>query len=140
MFGRVLKNADAAGAAGPYAYEEEEVYPEFHHNPTVVGPTPDGYYLTFGIGATNASNVVDCAGGKVPPNAGWPNDNWHTYGHSAGQINMGYSKGSPVGPWTQRTILRNWDIPGYNLSSWDYFVTTPTAQVMANGPSFAYSP
>jgi hypothetical protein len=39
---RAVSTTDSAG--GPYKYVET-VLPEFHHNPTFIGPTPDGYYL-----------------------------------------------------------------------------------------------
>ena len=44
--------------------------PPFHHNPTFVGPTPDGTFLLFFIGADNATDVLDCTGGvpaHTPP-------------------------------------------------------------------------
>ena len=41
---QVVRAESAAGPAGPYHYAAE-VYPEFHHNPSVIGPTPDGSEL-----------------------------------------------------------------------------------------------
>ena len=34
--------------------------PPFHHNPTFVGPTPDGYYLLFFIGTDRPQGEIDC--------------------------------------------------------------------------------
>ena len=53
----VARAVSSEGPAGPYVYAEE-VYPEFHHNPTVVGPTPDGYYLTFGTALSGSISTV----------------------------------------------------------------------------------
>jgi hypothetical protein len=41
MNNSMVIRATAADAAGPYSHEEV-VLPTFHHNPTTVGPTPDG--------------------------------------------------------------------------------------------------
>ena len=61
----VVVRATSDNAAGPYTLAET-VFAPFHHNPTVVGPTPDGYYLLFAIGEFNASNIVDCSSGVTP--------------------------------------------------------------------------
>ena len=44
---------------GPYRHSEV-VLPPFHHNPTIVGPTPDGYYLLFFIGTDRPQAEIDC--------------------------------------------------------------------------------
>ena len=93
---QVIRAISTTGPAGPYKYAEK-VYPEFHHNPTVVGPTKDGHYLIFMTGETNASAVKDCTHG-VPDD---PGGSWKDFGHVAGKIDMGWSK-SMHGPWETR--------------------------------------
>ena len=51
-----------ADAGGPYT-RAGTVLPPFHHNPSIIGPTPDGVFLLFFIGARNASNEIDCRSG-----------------------------------------------------------------------------
>ena len=121
----IARAVSTAGPAGPYHYAEE-VYPVFHHNPTVVGPTPDGRYLMFMIGQTNASDIVDCAGGHLPtPGTG--------VGGPMGTISMGHAP-SPHGPWSApRVVLRNFDRPTQDPTAWDCYVTNPSAVVQPNG-------
>jgi hypothetical protein len=111
---------------GPFTWAEE-VYPEFHHNPTALGPTADGYYLLFMIGKTNVSAVLDCTH-SVPI----VKDTWPVYGSVAGRIDMAWSK-SIRGPWNIRTVSKNFDKPGKNLSDWDCYVTNPSATLLENG-------
>jgi hypothetical protein len=61
MNNSMVIRATAADAAGPYTHEEI-VLPTFHHNPTAVGPTPDGYFLIFSIG-TDDPEQIDCEAG-----------------------------------------------------------------------------
>ena len=58
MNNSMVVRATATEAAGPYSHQEV-VLPTFHHNPTVVGPTPDGYFLIFSIG-TDDPETIDC--------------------------------------------------------------------------------
>lgn len=106
------------GPGGPY-HMVEEVFPEFHHNPTVVGPTSDGFYLLFMIGVTNKSAVLDCTHGI-------PSDDPGHFNTNAGRIDMAWSK-SPKGPWESRTVVRNDNKPGQNRSDWDCWPTNPSA-------------
>jgi hypothetical protein len=79
------------------------------------------------IGKTNASAVLDCTH-SVPI----VKDTWPVYGSVAGRIDMAWSK-SIHGPWNIRTVLKNFDKPGKNLSDWDYYVTNPSATLLENG-------
>ena len=92
---------------GPYEHVQV-VFPPFHHNPTFVGPTPDGQYLSFFIGADNASNTLNCTGG-VPPGS------HQEQVHSNNYITMAWTENPVSGPWQQRVILD--DTMG-NQSSW----------------------
>ena len=58
MNNSMVIRATASDAAGPYTHQEV-VLPMFHHNPTAVGPTPDGYFLIFSIG-TDDPEPIDC--------------------------------------------------------------------------------
>jgi hypothetical protein len=81
---QVVRATSKSGPAGPYTFAEE-VYSEFHHNPSVIGPTPDGYYLIFMIGS-HQPHVADCSRG-VDPEWGGSGD-WLMSGHIA----MGYAR------------------------------------------------
>ena len=65
----VARALSSTGPAGPYHYEET-LFPPFHHNPSAVGPAPDGKFLLFMIGQSNASNIVDCRSGMKPVTPG----------------------------------------------------------------------
>lgn len=120
----VVRAESTNGAAGPY-YFAEEIYPEFHHNPTIVGPTMDGFYLIFMIGQTNASNVLDCKRHPLPV----PADGLRG---PEGTILMGYSH-SLRGPWSEpRVVLRNYN-PAQNQSDWDCYVTNPSVNLLPDG-------
>ena len=122
----IVRAESTMGIGGPYQFVEQ-LYPEFHHSPRVVGPTQDGYYVMFMIGATNASNVVDCTTNPRPvPVTGGNNA-------AIGTISMAWSL-APSGPWSApRAILRNWDKPTQNQSAWDCYVTTPSPVLYPNG-------
>ena len=49
--------AEADNAAGPFMLKQV-ILPPFHHNPTAIGPTPDGYYLIFTIGANTPGHKI----------------------------------------------------------------------------------
>jgi hypothetical protein len=125
---QVIRAVGEAGAdaGGPYT-KEEVILPPFHHNPTFVGPTPDGFYLSFFIGADNATNVIDCRTTipDVPVHPSPPID-------SNGYITMAWTKDIMRGPWQQRTILRD-NQPSFNQSSWHCGQNNPSAQILANG-------
>lgn len=53
MNNSAVVRAEADAPQGPFV-RREVVLPPFHHNPQVVGPTPDGFFLLFSIGRTNA--------------------------------------------------------------------------------------
>ena len=94
---QVVRAVSTSGPVGPYSWAEE-VFPEFHHNPSIVGPTPDGYYLLFMIGKTNATDVFDCTRGVICPT---PEDEAGN-GAKTGIVAMAWSK-SIHGPWSTRT-------------------------------------
>eukprot|EP00750_Incisomonas_marina_P008108 INCI15235.1.p1 GENE.INCI15235.1~~INCI15235.1.p1 ORF type:complete len:430 (+),score=59.30 INCI15235.1:234-1523(+) len=117
-----LTRSASKTAAGPYEHLEV-VLPPFHHNPTFIGPTPDGMYLMFFIGANNASNVLDCTNG-VPPGSHQvqvPSNNW---------ISMAWTTDPVHGQWQQRVILNS---TGGNQSAWNCESQNPTAHIMPNG-------
>jgi hypothetical protein len=101
--------------------------PPFHHNPTFVGPTPDGYYLTFYIGADDKANEIDCRT-KIPnvPNQPSPKV------VSNGYISMGWTKDIVNGPWGQKVVLRD-NLPSDNQSSWHCSQNNPSVHILSNG-------
>jgi hypothetical protein len=116
-------------AGGPYDHAEV-VLPPFHHNPTFVGPTPDGYYLLFYIGTDRPQAEIDCRQEipdvpkhPIPPLA------------SNGYTMMAYTKDIVRGPWTQKLVLRNNAPPlSTNQSlSWRCNMGNPSAAILPNG-------
>jgi hypothetical protein len=101
------------------------VLPPFHHNPTFVGPTPDGYYLLFYIGATNSSGEIDCRDTL-------PNVPEHPNPQSNGYITMASTKDMINGPWVERVILRDNNGTGSG-GGWHSIQNNPSAQVLSNG-------
>lgn len=118
----VVRAVSRSGPTGPFEHVET-VLPTFHHNPTIVGPTPDGYYLLAYIGAdTPAETRINCAAHGVPT------ERWRPL--SNGISSMAWSK-SLEGPWEQRVVLqRNHD---GNLSRWDCQNNNPSLTVLPNG-------
>ena len=104
------------------------ILPPFHHNPTLIGPTPDGVYLIFFIGAANSSNEIDCR-------AGLPDVPTHPSPaiQSNGYITMAWTKDPSLkGPWSTRVVLRD-NGPGENQTSWHCIENNPSVFVLANG-------
>jgi len=131
---RAVSQSDSV--MGPYVHAET-VLPPFHHNPHLVGPTPDGYYLLFFIGATNASGVLDCTHG-VPPsitNGSVPNNPKSPPIYSNTYISMAWTDDvtAPAERWKQRVILRDNRPATDNLSSWHCEESNPAAAVLPNG-------
>ena len=124
----LVVRAEAATAAGPFRFAET-VYPLFHTNPQVIGPTPDGYYLLFAIGAnSDPAAAIDCTKTPIPPPAGG------AAGRAAGLISMGYSKGSPTGPWSMlRVVLTNYNNSNVSASDWDCMMSNPSPTLLPNG-------
>ena len=127
---QVVRAVSDAGPAGPYRHAEV-VLPPFHHNPTFVGPTPDGYYLLFFIGANNVSGQVDCTHGI--PDVPLPSSRPHRQNVDSNKyVTMAWAKDPVKGPWQQRVILRD-EQPQYNQTSWHCSENNPTAVVLPNG-------
>jgi hypothetical protein len=126
--------AESDSPTGPYT-KKEVVLPPFHHNPTIIGPTPDGYYLIYSIGNTNtAVEQIPCEQ-AVPAHC----DRAHSFcrgshmPNSNGRINLAYSK-SVHGPWTEKVILP-YDADN-NASAWNCENNNPTATILKNGTIF----
>eukprot|EP00041_Stephanoeca_diplocostata_P018125 m.377693 g.377693 ORF g.377693 m.377693 type:complete len:396 (+) comp20926_c2_seq11:178-1365(+) len=123
-------HAVSSQASGPYS-KRATVLPPFHHNPTAVGPTPDGYYLLFFIGADQVNTQIDCSRG-IPKRC--TRDNNFCRGKSNPvsneAITMAYAT-SVDGPWKTRVILpRN---PDNNTEEWNCGNNNPSAHVLSNG-------
>ena len=128
MNNSMVVRATSASATGPYSHEEI-VLPSFHHNPTVVGPTPDGYYLIFSIG-TDDPEQIDCEGG-IPACATDPKRPRCHDGtpETNGRISMSYSR-SPVGPWSTKVAL---PIGGVPNGQWNCKHNNPSAAIRPDG-------
>eukprot|EP00729_Bicosta_minor_P009446 gene9446-31613_t len=118
-----------ADAGGPYVHQET-VLPPFHHNPTFVGPTPEGYYLLFYIGTDSPGNEIDCRT-AIPDKPIHPDPPLKSNGYTT----MAYTKDIVNGPWQEKIVLRNNQDPlSANQSlSWHCNQNNPTAQILSNG-------
>lgn len=131
---RAVSQSDSA--MGPYVHAET-VLPPFHHNPNLVGPTADGYWLLFFIGAPNATGAFDCTDG-VPPgiaNGSVPTNPRTPPIASNGYITMAWTDdvAAPAERWRQRVVLRDNRPARNNLSSWHCEENNPAATVLPNG-------
>eukprot|EP00040_Diaphanoeca_grandis_P013761 m.69504 g.69504 ORF g.69504 m.69504 type:complete len:434 (+) comp24099_c0_seq1:91-1392(+) len=131
----IRAESDSGEIGGPYT-KADVVLPPFHHNPTIVGPSPDGYFLMFFIGASNATflngtldPILDCR--EAVPNVPLPGKTKSPL-TSNRYITMATTKDVVNGPWEQRVILRD-DQPQYNQSSWHCSENNPSASILANG-------
>lgn len=118
-----------ADAGGPYVHQET-VLPPFHHNPTFVGPTPEGFYLLFYIGTDSPGNEIDCRT-AIPDKPIHPDPPLKSNGYTT----MAYTKDIVNGPWQEKIVLRNNQDPlSANQSlSWHCNQNNPTAQILSNG-------
>lgn len=124
----IVRAVSQSGPLGPYV-KAEEVYPVFHHNPTILGPTGDGHYLMFFIGDDRgAETAVDCSAGLPQPTCAFPPDSCMPL--SADYISMAWSK-SPEGPWQRRVITPRNHVG--NLSHWDCRTSNPAPLLLPNG-------
>jgi len=109
--------------------------PSFSHNPTVVGPTPDGYYLVYSIGGDAAgsaepvpqSRKLDCTNGL--PSCASKTKGFCRSGQPPGngQIVLSYAK-NIEGPWTHRVVMPI-NSPAGSLAAWNCAVNNPTALI-----------
>lgn len=120
---------------GPYV-KQSTVLPPFHHNPTAVGPTPDGVYLLFFIGADEldpAATTIDCTQG-VPSHCGKANNFCRgTIPLTNGQISMAWAK-DVNGPWQTRVILPYNSTP--SPGAWNCDNNNPAVAILPNGTVF----
>jgi hypothetical protein len=130
MNNSMVIRATSTEAAGPYVHQQV-VLPTFHHNPTVVGPTPDGYFLIFSIGTDDAEQI-DCEAG-IPECATDPERPRCHDGtpETNGRISMSYSR-SAVGPWSTKVALPIGG-PGVPDSQWNCKHNNPSAVIEPDG-------
>ena len=137
----VRAESTTSSAAGPYARGDDDVggivRPAFAHNPTAVGPTPDGYYLVYSIGGAAAGNarpnptdwLLDCQA-KLPACAAVNQCRGHGTPASNGQVVLSYARNPVSGPWSHRVVL---PVGGYdttppnNPSAWNCKHNNPSA-------------
>ena len=101
--------ASAAHATGPFAVDAAAgvICPEFAHNPTVHGPTIDGFFVIYHIGSGHPSShgppQKDCTNGTTPPKS--------TELHAAGSppppdaAPTMLSSKSLTGPWSATPLI-----------------------------------
>ena len=114
-------NRRLPSASGPYHKVETLLLP-FAHNPTAIGPTPDGYYLLLFI-ANGVKSVKTCTNATRSSSS-----NTHHYGNVTEKRHIGLAwSRSVLGPWQQRAILP--DDPTNVFCG----TTNPSAVIMSNG-------
>ena len=138
---RVIRAESTTGsAAGPYAHRGV-VRAAFAHNPTAVGPTPDGYYLVFSIGGAAAGSarpnppswLLDCAApAGLPPCAARDQCRSHGTPAANGQVVLSYASDPVRGPWVHRVVLPiggNSTTPPGDPGAWNCKHNNPSARV-----------
>ena len=125
--------AESASPEGPYI-RQNVVLPPFHHNPQIIGPTPDGYYLLLTIGQTKPDLALQIQCDHQVPEKCTLRQNQYCRGthmpYSNGHINLAYSQ-SLKGPWTEKVILP-YNASG-NIKDWNCENNNPTATILSNG-------
>ena len=134
----VRAQSTSGSPAGPYKHKEV-VRAAFAHNPTAVGPTPDGYYLVYSIGGAPlgeggpnpAAWLLDCRDG-LPACASEDRCRAHGTPASNGQIVLSYTRDLVAGSWAHRVVLPirgNDTTPPGSESAWNCKHNNPSAVV-----------
>jgi hypothetical protein len=121
---------------GPYVHGGV-VRAEFAHNPTAVGPTPDGYYLVYSIGGAGVGDPSPCpADWRLNCTAGLPacasKNRCRSHGtpDANGQIVLSYTKDPVGGVWAHRVVL-----PINHSDGWNCKHNNPSVVVNATDGS-----
>ena len=139
----VRAQSTTGSPAGPYSRPESGsghggvVRAAFAHNPTAVGPTPDGYYLVYSIGGAAAGDagpnprkwLLDC-GAALPACAEADQCRAHGTPASNGQVVLSYSRDPVRGPWSHRVVLPiggHGTTPPDSQSAWNCKHNNPSA-------------
>ncbi len=126
-YNSMIVRATSKDARGPYIHKEI-ILPPFHHNPTILGPTKDGFYLLYYIGTDLPEKILNCSM-KIPDVPIHPDP------ASNGYISLAYTKDIVNGPWNHKIVLRNNQEP-LNESeklNWKCSMNNPTAHILQNG-------
>ena len=122
----IVRAISETGPGGPFRHLDT-VLPPLSFSVQAIGPTADGYYVFYFLGAPNLGAVIDCAAHGVPP--GYV----HPYPPSMFVLSLAWSR-SLAGPWATRTLF------GANASAspsggggWDCGKTNPSPTLLANG-------
>jgi hypothetical protein len=136
----IRAESTTGSAAGPYAHQGV-VREAFAHNPTAVGPTPDGYYLVYSIGGAAAGSaspnppswLLDCAApAGLPPCAARDQCRSHGTPAANGQVVLSYASDPVRGPWAHRVVLPiggNGTTPPGSAGAWNCKHNNPSARV-----------
>ena len=119
----VARAVSTTGPGGPFAHVDTVEAP-FAHSVQAVGPTADGFYVMFFIGAPAPAAVIDCAASGVPPHYVHPNP------PSMNVLSIAWSP-SLAGPWAHRPLFApNASAP---QDAWDCAKTNPAPALLADG-------
>ena len=119
----VARAVSTTGPGGPYVHVDTVLAP-YAHSVQAVGPTADGFYVMFFIGAPAPAAVIDCAAHGVPPHYVHPNP------PSMNVLSIAWAT-SLAGPWAHRPLFYpNASAPSWG---WDCGKTNPAPALLANG-------
>jgi hypothetical protein len=117
----VARAVSDTGPGGPYTHVGTVEAP-FAHSVQAVGPTADGYYVMYFIGAPAPAAVIDCAATGVPPKYVHPNP------PSMNVVSVAWAT-SLGGPWASRPLF----YPNQTAGAWYCGLTNPAPALAANG-------
>jgi hypothetical protein len=123
-----VMRAEADSPAGPFTFKQV-ILPPFHHNPTAIGPTPDGYYLIFSIGTNNPDEWLLQCESSLPACATKDKCRSHGTPDTNGQISISWSK-TMQGPWQTRVALAPFQKPA---GAWNCKNNNPSAIIEEDG-------
>ena len=102
----------------------DTVQAPFTHSVQAMGPTADGYYVMYFVGAPAPSAVINCPASGIPPAYVHPNP------PSMNLLSIAWSP-SLVGPWAHRPLFfPNASAP---QDAWDCAKTNPAPALLSNG-------
>ena len=119
----VARAQSTSGPGGPYTHVGTAL-PPFAHSVQAIGPTADGFFVLYFIGAPAPAAVIDCAAGGVPSHYVHPNP------PSMNVLSVAWAR-SLAGPWAHRPLFApNASAP---QDAWDCAKTNPAPALLANG-------
>ena len=119
----ISRAESASGPGGPFVHVDTVQAP-FTHSVQAMGPTADGYYVMYFIGAPAPAAVINCTASGIPPAYVHPNP------PSMNLLSIAWAT-SLAGPWAHRPLFfPNASAP---QDAWDCAKTNPAPALLNNG-------